>query len=169
MPAEEDDRWRSAASGQRLLKLEAVEARHREIEHQATGCVRIVSREELAGEAKTCASRPTECITRGTALRTAGSSSTMKTVGGRSFKRGLLRQRQGEVKRRAAARVVRRVERPAVRGDDRAADCKSDPEAVRLRREKALEDPVRSARGQSTPDIADLDPHASLTAEAYAP
>ena len=32
---------------------------------------------------------------------------------------------------------------------------------MRLRREIALEGPLRSARGQSAPDVADLDPHAS--------
>ena len=45
--AQEDDRQRATALGQRLLEFEAVEVRHLQIEQQAARYVRIVRGEEL--------------------------------------------------------------------------------------------------------------------------
>ena len=81
MRAQKDDRQFAAALHQSLLKFETVESRHLQIEQETPGRFGVVSGEKFSGEANTATSIRTERSKRETALRTAVSSSTTKTVG----------------------------------------------------------------------------------------
>ena len=78
---EEDDRDLAAPGDQRLLQLQAVQARHRHVQHQAAGCVRIVLIEELLRRGERDRIQPGRPQQPRKAFSTDGSSSTMKTVG----------------------------------------------------------------------------------------
>ena len=62
-------------------------------------------------------------------------------------------RRQGKVERRAAPVVAVGPDPPAMRFDDRLADCQAHAAALRLRRKERVEYPVGVASGQPGPCV----------------
>src|SRR5262245_56112965 len=108
-------------------------------------------------EAKVTTRRPTEQRRLWSASRIAASSSITKTVSCVLVMLIPLVAGQGELEGRAAVAVHYRPEPPAVRLDDRAADCQPHAHPVRFSRVKGLEEPLPTLRVQ--PNTAVLHGH----------
>ena len=154
VPADEHDRQRFARGGEPLLQLEAVEARHRDVEHEAPFRLRAPAGRGTPPRTRTSRRSSRPPATRATsACSTPGSSSTRKMVGAAKASVMSRLHRQDNGKRRSAFRVVGRDDAAMMRGYDRLADRKPDAHAAGLGAVERIEHSLKVAFGNPVPII----------------